>query len=195
MRMSAEQPKSPLTLGNFVKGFATASMFFNFAAMPLTSMPEAAMAKAGEGPKQSVFGLGGDAASSPFVADTPTYSPYSPYGTGENALFKPLNDDDVKFYTSKVTESKKRVDKIAKYLEKKQWEEVRTELTRQMYDLRRAGGKLAENKQSPEASKALKSLFQDIEDLSVASRRKQIDLSQDAYTRAQADFDAFLKAI
>jgi len=64
-----------------------------------------------------------------------------------------------------------------------------------MYDLRRAGGKLAENKQSPEASKALKSLFQDIEDLTVASRRKQIDLSQDAYSRAQADFDAFLKAI
>ena len=44
----------------------------------------------------------------------------APYGTGENALFKPWNADDVKFYTTKVTESKKRVDKIAKYLEKKQ---------------------------------------------------------------------------
>jgi hypothetical protein len=64
-----------------------------------------------------------------------------------------------------------------------------------MYDLRRAGGKLAENKQSPEATTALKSLFQDIEDLTVASRRKQIDVSQAAYTKAQADFDAFLKAL
>lgn len=37
VRMSAEQPKSsPLTVGNFMKGFATASMFFNFATMPLT---------------------------------------------------------------------------------------------------------------------------------------------------------------
>ncbi|EWM23838.1 extrinsic protein in photosystem ii [Nannochloropsis gaditana] len=195
MRMTAEKTSSPLSLGNVVKGFATASMFFNFATMPLTSMPESALAKSGEGPKQSVFGLGGDAASSPFVQDVPTYSPYSPYGTGENALFKPLNADDVKLYTSKVTESKKRVDKIAKYLEKKQWEEVRTELTRQMYDLRRSGQKLAENKQSPEASKALKSLFQDIEDLTVASRRKQVDVSQAAYSRAQADFDAFLKAL
>lgn len=43
-------------------------------------MPEAAMAKAGEGPKQSVFGIGGDASSSPFVVDTPTYSPYCTYG-------------------------------------------------------------------------------------------------------------------
>jgi len=34
------------------------------------------LAKAGEGPKQSVFGLGGDAASSPFVADTRTYFSY-----------------------------------------------------------------------------------------------------------------------
>lgn len=68
-------------------------------------------------------------------------------------------------------------------------------MTRQMSDLRRAGAKLAENKQSPEATGALKSLFQDIEDLTVASRRKQIDVSQAAYARAQADFDAFLKAI
>jgi hypothetical protein len=76
MRMTAEKSSSPLSLGNVVKGFATASMFFNFATMPLTSMPESALAKSGEGPKQSVFGLGGDAASSPFVQDVPTYSPY-----------------------------------------------------------------------------------------------------------------------
>ena len=29
----------------------------------------------------------------------------------------------------------------------------------------------------------------------MASRRKQLDVSQAAYTKAQADFDAFLKAI
>ena len=75
--MSAEsEQKTGLPVGALMKGFATASMFFNFAAMPLTGMPEAAMAKAGEGPRQSVFGLGGDAASSPFVADVKTYSPY-----------------------------------------------------------------------------------------------------------------------
>ena len=36
---------------------------------------------------------------------------------------------------------------------------------------------------------------QDIEDLTVASRRKQLDVAQAAYTKAEADFDAFLKAI
>lgn len=77
LKMSAADNKpAGLPVAALAKGFATASMLFNFAALPLTSMPEAAAAKAGEGPKQSVFGLGGDAASSPFVEDVPTYSPY-----------------------------------------------------------------------------------------------------------------------
>ena len=92
-------------------------------------------------------------------------------------------------------ESKKRVDKIQTYLDKKQWEEVRSELTRQMYDLRRSGNKLAESKQSPEAKNALKALFTDIEELTVSSRRKQADGAQTAYNKAKVDFDAFLKAL
>lgn len=32
----------------------------------------------------------------------PTTILTAPYGTGDKALFKPLNDDDVKFYTGKV---------------------------------------------------------------------------------------------
>lgn len=43
-----------------------------------------------------------------------------------------------------------------------------------MYDFRRAAGKLADAKQSPEARNILKSLNQDIEDLNVAARRKQV---------------------
>ena len=129
----------------------------------------------------------------------PTHShltyPTAPYGTGKDALFKPLNEEDVKFYTGKVLESKKRVDKIQTYLDKKQWEEVRSELTRQMYDLRRSGEKLADSKQSPEARNALKSLFTDIEDLTVTSRRKQPVEAQAAYNKAKVDFDAFLKAL
>ncbi len=38
----------------------------------------------------------------------------------------------MKFYTGKVMESKKRVDKIDGYLAKKQWAEVQSELTRQV---------------------------------------------------------------
>jgi hypothetical protein len=78
--MSAADNKPALPVAALAKGFATASMFFNFVGMPLTSIPEAASAKSGDGPKQSVFGLGGDAASSPFVADAPTYSPYCEFG-------------------------------------------------------------------------------------------------------------------
>lgn len=43
-----------------------------------------------------------------------------------------------------------------------------------MYDLRRSAGKLADAKQSPAAKAALKALNQDIEDLNVAARRKQV---------------------
>lgn len=37
--------------------------------------------------------------------------------------------------------------------------------------------------------------IQDIEDLTVTSRRKQLPEAQEAYTKAKADFEAFLKAI
>lgn len=43
-----------------------------------------------------------------------------------------------------------------------------------MYDLRRSAQKLADAKQSPEARNALKAMFQDIESLNVAARRKQV---------------------
>ncbi len=43
-----------------------------------------------------------------------------------------------------------------------------------MYDLRRAAGKLADAKESPAARVALKALNQDIEELNVAARRKQV---------------------
>jgi hypothetical protein len=38
-----------------------------------TFLPMASFAAVGDAPKVSVFGIGGDAASSPFVADVPTY--------------------------------------------------------------------------------------------------------------------------
>jgi hypothetical protein len=43
-----------------------------------------------------------------------------------------------------------------------------------MYDLRRSAQKLADAKESPAAHNALKALNQDIEDLNVAARRKQV---------------------
>lgn len=43
-----------------------------------------------------------------------------------------------------------------------------------MYDLRRSAQKLADAKQSPEARNILKALSQDIEDLNVAARRKEV---------------------
>ena len=86
VRMSAEEGNKmslPLAVGRFL---ATAALA-NAAFLPIA--PEMAEAKGGDSPKISVFGLGGDAYSSPFVEDAKTYSPYSPYGT-DGILYKPL---------------------------------------------------------------------------------------------------------
>lgn len=94
--MSAQpEPNKPvgLSVGALAKGFATASMLFNFAAMPLTSMPEPAAAKVGDGPRQSIFGIGGDAASMPFVTDTQTFSPYCELHWHKHACFARLTVD------------------------------------------------------------------------------------------------------
>lgn len=42
------------------------------------------------------------------------------------------NEEDLKFYKGKVTESVKRLGKIQAYLDNKEWEEVRAELSRQV---------------------------------------------------------------
>jgi hypothetical protein len=86
--MSAEE-RPRVSAGAVVKTLVSTALIGNFALTPLLTAPSAVVAAAGQGPKQSVFGIGGDAASSPFVVDTETYSPYSPYGK-DGAVYKPL---------------------------------------------------------------------------------------------------------
>ncbi len=66
-------------------------------ASTMLSLP--AFAVDGAGAKLSFFG---DAPSTPYTIDEnredPIFSPYSPYGNGEAALYKKGNKEDVAFY-------------------------------------------------------------------------------------------------
>jgi len=149
-----------------------------------------AFAKAGTSPSQGFFGFGDKSQSSPYP-DTATYSPYSPYrAADETSLYKAGTTDEIKFYKGKFTEARKRIDKIDGYLEKKQWENVRSELTRQMYDLRKSTNKLVGDNAAGKA-KAEK-LYQDLETLTVSSRRKQGDIAAASLKAVKADFDAII---
>jgi hypothetical protein len=63
-------------------------------------------AKEGDPAKLSIFG--NDGLSSPFTAgevrEDPIYSPYSPYGNGEKAVYKRGNSEELKFYQKKFEE-------------------------------------------------------------------------------------------
>lgn len=191
VRMSAERKAQPM--GAVFRGLAAASIL----ASPLAGLSSSALASSGDSPKISVFGLGGTKAdiSSPFVEDATTYSPYSPYGTGKDALFKPLNADDVAFFKKKVAEAQKRFGKVESFIAKKQWEEIRSELTRQGPDFRGSVRKLVANKGTESARVAAETLFQDLEDLTVSSRRKQGAEASAAFVKAKAHLEALVKEL
>lgn len=179
MQMSTNNGVASKIAGGFMFGLTlTGSMFTGV---------DHADAKSGQSPSQGFFGFGDKSQSSPY-ADTPTYSPYSPYpAKSENSLYKEGTSDEVKFYAAKFSEARKRIDNIDKYLEKKQWENVRSELTRQLYSLRKATNVLVGD--SAEGKAKAEKLYQDLETLTVSSRRKQGDLAGAALKAVKADFD------
>ena len=74
--------------------------------MGLTIFAGQAFAVEGAAPKQGFFGVLDNAASSPFanneVREDPLYSPYSPYGNGEAAVYKSGKAEEVKFWTNQL---------------------------------------------------------------------------------------------
>jgi hypothetical protein len=182
MQMSSNNDVASKIVGGVMFGLTlTGSMFTGI---------DNANAKSGQSPSQGFFGFGDTSMSSPY-AGTPTYSPYSPYSAAsEKSLYKAKGADEIKFYEGKFTEARKRMDKIDGYLQKKQWENVRSELTRQMYDLRKSTNILVGN--SPAGKAKAEKLYQDMENLTVSSRRKQGDVAAASLKAVKADFDEII---
>merc|ERR1719464_1636565 len=148
------------------------------AAAGVVVLPAVANAAAGESPRFSVFGLIGDggaysegaAYGSDQSADT--YSPYSLYGKvgSPDALYQKSSDTEGPARKREyLAESQKRLAKLPGYVDKKQWFNVKDELTRYMYETRGAVRGLAS---SPEQKRIAKDFFQSIEETTLQATLK-----------------------
>jgi len=169
------------------------------AAAGATFLPLAANAAVGESPRYSVFGLIGDGTSysegAAYGSDqsSKTYSPYSVYGEkGENSLYKKMNPDEIAFKKGILAETNKRLNNIPGYVEKKQWFNVNTELTRYMYETRGAVRGLAQSKDQKAKADVF---FRAIEKTYGSSTQRKGDACVAANTEAIAALDDFVKSL
>ena len=151
----------------------------SIAAAGIAILPAAANAAVGESPRFSVFGLVGDGSSysegAAYGTDqsTPLYSPYSVYPeAGPDSVYKPNNDVEVARKKGYIAESQKRLQRLPGYVEKKEWFNVKDELTRYMYETRGAVRGLAK---TPEQKKIAKDFFRAIEEASLQATLKNSD--------------------
>ncbi|GKY97009.1 hypothetical protein MPSEU_000659700 [Mayamaea pseudoterrestris] len=165
------------------------------AAVGAAIVPLAANAAAGESPRFSVFGLIGDGTSYSEGAAYGTdqsqevYSPYSPYSpTGEKSLYKAENPEYAARKKAVLAETRKRLQKIPGYVDKKKWFEVYNELGRYMYETRGAAKELAT---TPAQKKAATEFFKSIEKTDLAARRRNQELAASAAADSIAKLDAF----
>lgn len=173
--------------------------FAGVAAAGAALVPAAANAVAGDSPKFSVFGIVGDGSSysegAAYGSDqsTKVYSPYSVYGeTGGDSLYK----TDAAGYAERnkaiLAESKVRLSKLSAYAEKKQWFNVRDELTRYMYETRGAVRRTAKSTSQKEKADVF---FKAIEEVFLTAGLKQQDKCLAAISASQAAFDAYVASI
>jgi hypothetical protein len=163
-------------------------------------VPAAANAAAGESPRFSVFGLIGDGTSysegAAYGSDqsTPLYSPYSVYGeAGKDSLYKgPATPEVVAKKKAVLAETRKRLEKLPAYIEKKKWYEVTNELTRFMYETRGAVRTLTTSVQQEEAAEEF---FKALEATSGAARYKKQDACAAAAAKSISTLDAFVAKI
>lgn len=158
-------------------------------------LPAAANAAVGESPRFSVFGLIGDGTSysegAAYGSDQKgkTYSPYSVYGEqNEDSLYKPDNQAYAERKKAVLKETKKRLSYLPGYIEKKQWFNVKDELTRYMYETRGAARGLA---QTPAQKEAASAFFRAIEETTISATLKKQDACMAAAKDSSEKLDAF----
>ena len=87
---------------------------------------------------------------------------------------------------------RKRTENIPGLVAKKEWENVRTELTSYSYNLREAMLRLADTSSNPKAAKkAAKAYFSDINDIFVATKEKSATKSDAVYQKSLEDLKTF----
>jgi len=155
----------------------------------------AANAAVGESPRFSVFGLLGDGTSysegAAYGSDqsTKVYSPYSVYGeAGDKSLYKADTAAYAERKKAILAETKIRLGKLPTYIARKEWFNVKDELTRYMYETRGAVRGLSTTPAQKEAATAF---FEAIEKTyGSATLRKQAECEA-AAADSVAKLDAF----
>merc|ERR1712176_190561 len=162
-------------------------------------IPAAANAAAGESPRFSVFGLIGDGTSysegAAYGSDqgAKTYSPYSVYSEfSEKSVYKPDGAEYAERKKKILAESKKRLAKLDRYIQRKEWFNVIDELDRYMYETRGAVKGLAK---TPEQKALQKQFVAAIEDTNLAARLKKQEACAAAAKEAQTKLDEFAATI
>lgn len=172
---------------------AEASRRKAIAAVGAAFIPVAANAAVGESPRFSVFGLIGDGSSysegAAYGSDQAAklYSPYSVYGNrgDKDALYTPEQPEEITRSKAYITETQKRLTFLPKYVERKEWFNVKDEQTRYMYEARGAVRNLAK---TPEQKKIAKDFFQAIEETQLQATLK----NQEKCAAAVADSSKLL---
>mmetsp|Transcript_22610 Transcript_22610/g.38433 ORF Transcript_22610/g.38433 Transcript_22610/m.38433 type:complete len:198 (-) Transcript_22610:229-822(-) len=161
-------------------------------------LPTAAKAAAGESPRFSVFGLIGDGTSysegAAYGSDqsTAVYSPYSVYGDGTGAIYDASNPDYDARKKAILVESRKRLEKLEGYIQKKKWFEVSDELARYMYETRGAVRGLAKTFAQKEAAE---DFFKAIEATDLAARQRKGETASRAAAASIERLDAFTSSL
>nr|6JLU_Q Chain Q, Extrinsic protein in photosystem II [Chaetoceros gracilis]6JLU_q Chain q, Extrinsic protein in photosystem II [Chaetoceros gracilis] len=178
-----------------VNAEARREVFGKIAAAGAAFLPVAANAAVGESPRFSVFGLIGDGTSYSEGAAYGTdqadklYSPYSVYSPeGEKSLYKPDSAEYLARKKAVLAETKNRLQKIPGYVDKKEWFNVKDELTRYMYETRGAVRSLSSSVTQKEKAEVF---FRALEDTYGAATLKKGDAVKASNDKAIAALDAF----
>lgn len=149
----------------------------------LLGVPAAALAKSGEGPKISVFGIGGP--SSPFNAGIPT---------GGKVQYKENGEAEIAVFRRIISESKTRLEGAVPSLKAKYWEDIRSTLRLEMTGLRPTVLKInstLDDTTSKKATKAYLVLKNDLENLDQACIQKNQNKAFKAYNASLKSFSAW----
>jgi acyl carrier protein phosphodiesterase len=115
------------------------------------------------------------------------------YGdAGPDSLYKEDSPEYLARKKAVLAETKKRLQKIPSYIDKKQWFNVYTELDRYMYETRGAAKSLAK---TPAQKKAATEFFKAIEKTDLASKKKDGSACQSAASESIAKLDAFVASL
>mmetsp|Transcript_6382 Transcript_6382/g.9375 ORF Transcript_6382/g.9375 Transcript_6382/m.9375 type:complete len:211 (+) Transcript_6382:30-662(+) len=173
--------------------------FGKMAAAAAVFVPAAANAAVGESPRFSVFGVIGDGTSysegAAYGSDQgeKVYSPYSVYSPpSDKTLYSASTAEYADRKKAVLAETKLRLSKIPNYVERKEWWNVKTELTRYMYETRGAVRGLATSVSQKEQAETF---FKAIEATYGAATQHKGDACMGANSKAIEALDAFTASL